>query len=268
MTNNDGEPLPGVSVKVEAAQVHAVTNGTGWFGNRGNRLAVPPGAWEIDYIKSGFTVAQQSVETGGARSMDVPTVTLWPLPAAKGVYVFDGGTYDPLTRATPERYTGLDNAPVHGIKQEAELALEALPAYFISHKMANYDWQLARLEQVRVLRPGVAVESGPDEEIDEGLTEPVWAATVRLPIETLPVDLPEQQLWRIRPAASMPPGMYALHWGALEGDTTTEESIYLVRIKDSAPEPAPDEEAAGEGDAEGETETPSGDDTPAPEGDG
>lgn len=247
--NVDGEPLPGVSVKAEAAQAFGVTNGNGMFGRRPNLLAVPPGAWELAYIKSGFTTAYQNIETGDARTAEAPPVTLWPLPAARGVYLLEGIHYESLTRATPERYPALNGGAVYGLnaKIRPEVELPEPPAFFVSHKMATYDWQLSRLETVRVLRPGVeAPASG--EETDESLTESIWAAAVRLPIETIPVDLPERLLWQIRPAVPMQPGVYAIHWGALDGDSTTEESVYLIGIQ------APEAEAEGEAGVETEEE--------------
>ena len=110
--------------------------------------------------------------------------------------------------------------------------------------MATYDWQLSRLETARVFRPGVEAPP-PGEKIDDSITESIWAAAVRLPIETIPVDLPERLLWQIRPAVAMQPGVYAIHWGALDGDSTTEESVYLIGIQ--APEAEAEEGLEEEG---------------------
>jgi hypothetical protein len=247
VTNIDGEPLPGVSVKVEDTQAFGVSNGNGIFGKRPNPISVPTGRWELTYIKSGFTSAKQMVDAPERGNFEAPPVALWPLPAAKGVYVLETINYLPFTRVTPERYRGLDGAPVFGVKQVPELMLDAAPPYFISHKMANYDWALTRLEQKPVLRPGVEVNASTTE-VDPALTETVWTASVRLPIDALPVDLPEQLLWQIRPAGAMPPGYYALHWGAFEGDATTEESVYLVGIRDPAAPVEVPEDGAPDGD--------------------
>ncbi|MBX3178011.1 MAG: carboxypeptidase regulatory-like domain-containing protein [Candidatus Hydrogenedentes bacterium] len=246
VTNVDGEPLPGVSVKVEAAQAFGVTNGNGIFGRRPNILSVPPGAWELEYIKSGFTTAYQNLDTGNARSVEAPPVALWPLPAARGVYLLEGIHYESLTRATPERYRALNGGAVYGLNAKIlpEVELSESPVFFVSHKMATYDWQLSRLETARVFRPGVEAPP-PGEKIDDSITESIWAAAVRLPIETIPVDLPERLLWQIRPAVAMQPGVYAIHWGALDGDSTTEESVYLIGIQ--APEAEAEEGLEEEG---------------------
>lgn len=252
VTNLDGEPLPGVAVKVEALQAFSISNGNGIFGTRPNTLGVPPGTWELSYIKSGYTTEFHTITTGKGRLLEVPPVSLWPLPAAKGVYVLEGLNYRPFTRATPDRYLRDDNSPVYGIKQEPELLLEAPPELIISHKMASYDWQLSRLEATEVLRQGVTA-SGADA-APESVGDNVWAAAIRLPIQALPVDQPEQLLWRINVSAPLGPGFYAIHWGGLDGDTTTEESVYLFGIAD--PEATAPEETAGDADSPQNAETP------------
>jgi len=248
VTNIEGEPLPGVSVKVEAAQAFGVTNGNGIFGKRPNSIKVPPGSWEVAYIKSGFTTAQLSVDANEVGVVEMPPVALWPLPAAKGVYVLEGSHYQSLTRVSPERHRSLAGTPIFGVKLAPELVLSEAPAFLISHKMANYDWRLSRLENTQVFRPGVEVVAEPGKELPEGVTDTIWSEGVRLPIDTIPVDLPERLLWRVSAAAPMGPGVYALHWGALDGDTTTEESAYLFGISEPESEKAaPPEEEEEEG---------------------
>lgn len=248
--NIKGEPLPGVSVRVEALSAFSVSNGNGLFGKRPNTLALPPGTWELAYFKTGFTTVRQTITTGETRTFEAPLVQLWPLPSAKGIYVLDGLVYQPFTRVTPERHLREDNTPVFGMKLVPELKLPAAPAMIISHRMATYDWQLSRLEQFTVLREGFEPPppgEAPKEEGADGRTEIIWAASVRLPIQALPVDEPEQQLWRIVPSVELGPGIYAVHWGALDGDPGTEPSAYLLQVIDpnAPPEPVavPEEES-------------------------
>lgn len=241
--NIEGEPLPGVSVRVEEIGAFAVSNGNGVFGKRPNTLSLPPGTWELAYFKTGFTTARQTIDTGSARSVEAAPVQLWPLPSAKGIYVLDGLTYLPFTRVTPDRHRRENNAPVYGMKLAPELKLATAPPMIISHRLANYDWQLTRLEQVTVLRegfeplpPGQESKKG-----DDTRTEVIWAASVRLPIQTTPIDEPEQQLWRIIPSVELGPGLYAIHWGALDGDPGTEPSAYLMEVIDPNAAPQPEE---------------------------
>lgn len=276
-----GEPLPGVSVRVEEIGVFGVSNGNGIFGKRPNTLSVPPGAWELAYFKTGFTTVRQPITTGAARTVEAPSVQLWPLPSAKGIYALEGLRYDAFTRVTPERFQLENNKPVFGVKIDPELKRNSAPPMIISHRMATYDWQLSRLEPVTVMREGF--EAIPkDEKAAEGgdsRTETVWAPSVRLPIQVAAIDEPEQQLWRISPAVALGPGRYAVHWGALEGDPGTEPSAYLIQIIDpNAPpetvapeeaEAAPTKEEAPEEEIEVteealETELPEAD-SPAPQ---
>lgn len=245
--NIQGEPLPGVSVRVEQLGAFGVSNGNGIFGKRPNTLSVPPGTWELAYFKTGFTTVRQNITTGEGRSLEAPPVQLWPLPSAKGVYAMEGLRYDPFTRVSPERYLRENNTPVFGIKLAPELKLAVAPSMIISHRMATYDWQLSRLEEVTVLREGFEAPA-PDEKPKEGTesrTETVWAASVRLPIQVIAIDEPEQQLWRISPSVELGPGRYAVHWGALDGDPGTEPSAYLIQIIDpnAPPEPVEAEDA-------------------------
>jgi hypothetical protein len=245
--NIEGEPLPGVSVRVEQLGAFGVSNGNGIFGKRPNTLALPPGTWELAYFKTGFTTVRQSITTGEGRTFEVPPVQLWPLPSAKGVYALEGLRYDTFTRVSPERYLRENNTPVFGIKLAPDLKLAVAPSMIISHRMATYDWQLSRLEEVTVLREGFEAPA-PGEVPKEGAesrTEIVWAASVRLPIQVAAIDEPEQQLWRISPSVELGPGRYAVHWGALDGDPGTEPSAYLLQVIDpnAPPEPAEAEEA-------------------------
>lgn len=254
VSNIAGEPLPGVSVRVEATGAFSVSNGNGMFGKRPNTLSVAPGTWEIAYFKTGFTSVHKSITTGDGRLLELPPVQLWPLPPAKGVYVLEGLTYEPFTRVTPERYIRENNTPVFGVKLTPELKLPAAPAMIISHRMANYDWQLSRLEQITVLREGFepAPKGETPKEGAESRTETIWAASVRLPMETAALDEPEQQLWHITPNVELGPGIYAIHWGALDGDPGTEASAYLLQVIDPNAPPEPVEAEAPEAEAKPE----------------
>lgn len=264
--NLQNEPLPGVSVRVETLGAFSVSNGNGVFGRRPNTLGVPPGEWELTYFKTGFTTARQTIQTGEGRLLEVQPVQLWPLPSGKGVYALNGLRYESFTRANPERHVRPNNTPVYGTKIEPELALSAAPELIISHRMATYDWQLSRLEPLKVLREGVEAASTPEPDTDkkksdktasdDSRTEEIWAAAVRLPIQAVPIDEPEQELWRITPSVELGPGLYAIHWGAFDGDMTTEPVAYLLRIIDpNAPvEPEPTEDGAKKDEEEEDTD--------------
>ena len=143
-------------------------------------------------------------------------------------------------RVEPTRRLREDRAPVYGTKLDPELVLTAAPVQILGHRVPHYDWRLGRLEQVPVLREGATADGG------DNVTDLVWAETVRIGVQAVPVDEPERLLWELRPTRPLGPGVYAVHWGAFEGDPTTDNSAYVVRIVD------PDAvEVSGEEGAEG-----------------
>ena len=154
VTDTAGEPLPGVSVKVKGTELFATTNGTGVFGKRPGRLALSPGTCVLRYIKTGFTTAEQTITTGQERTLEVPTVVLWPLPNARGIYDRTDNRYRNWTRVEPMRYLREDRSPVFGTRQLPELRLKPPGGQIIAHKVSSYDWRMSRLEKVSVLREG------------------------------------------------------------------------------------------------------------------
>ncbi|MCF6285161.1 MAG: carboxypeptidase-like regulatory domain-containing protein, partial [Candidatus Hydrogenedentes bacterium] len=202
VTDTAGEALPGVSVKVKGSEVFAVTNGNGMFGERPGRLTLSPGTCELRYIKTGFTTVEQVVSTGDGSSFEVPTVVLWPLPRARGIYDRRGGRYYAWTRVEPVRYLREDRSPVFGTRQLPELSVVGALGRIMAHKVSPYDWRMSRLEKVQVLRDGAR---GGQNTFDE-----VWAESLRIPVQVMPVDELERQLWEIRPARALGPGIYAI----------------------------------------------------------
>jgi hypothetical protein len=228
VTDINGAALPGVSVKVKSTEYFSVTNGNGIFGERPGRLPVSPGTWDLRYIKTGFTTAEQRIETDDGRRFEAPTVVLWPLPSARGIYEWSEGRYREWTRVEPERHLREDRSPVFGIRQVPELDVVAALDKIVGHKLPPYDWRMSRLEQVSVLRDGG----------EENATDTVWAESVHIPVHVVPLDEPERLLWEIRPVRALGPGVYAIHWGALEGDGTTATSAYIVSVTDPAAQQA------------------------------
>ena len=66
------------------------------------------------------------------------------------------------------------------------------------------------------------------------------------------MDEPERQLWQIRPARNLGPGVYAIHWGAFEGDTSTDSSAYLIELSEATGDSGKATVAAGDGGGEEE----------------
>jgi hypothetical protein len=62
----------------------------------------------------------------------------------------------------------------------------------------------------------------------------VWASEVSLPVELVPIDEPERCLVQIRLSEALTPGLYGVHWGALEGYTATDPRLFLFEVVDAA----------------------------------
>lgn len=233
VTDEAGSPLPGVSVKVTGTEFFAISNGNGLFGLRPGRLTVPPGSWDLYYMKTGFTSATQTIATGEGRSFEVPPILLWPLPSARGIYDYKAHRYVEWTRVEPERFLREDKSVVFGTLLDPSFRVPEGLNRIVGFRVSPYDWRMSRLEQVPVYR------EGPDGEVASGGTEAIWAESVRVPVQALPIDEPEQLLWEIRPSRPLGPGVYAIHWGAFEGDPATDASAYLVEVYDPAAVEAP-----------------------------
>jgi hypothetical protein len=218
VTDTRGGRLPGVSVTVDGAEAFAVTNGTGMYGELPRRLTVPPGVWRLRFFKTGFTTAEMVVETGDVRDFEVPAVQLWPVPNTRGIFAFSGNQFQDWTRVEPTRFLREDRVAVYGTQLDPELILDEAPATIVGHKVPPYDWRLSRLEPVAVLREGATAGSG------EEATHTIWAESVRISVQAVPIDEPERLLWELRPGRALGPGVYAVHWGAFEGDPTPDPS--------------------------------------------
>ena len=244
VTDTTGAPLPGVAVKVKGTERFAISNGNGAYGGRPGSIRLTPGAWELEYIKTGFTTAEQSIVAGETGSQKVPTVVMWPLPSARGIYDRSTHRYRTWTRVEPERYLTDGRTPVFGTRLLPEFWVDDFEGPIIGFKVPPYDWRMSRLELVSVLRDGAVPGSG------AGAMEEVWAEAARIPVHAVAVDEPERLLWEIRPVGAIEAGVYAVHWGAFEGDPTTAVFAYLLEVGDptgrrTPPEvEAPDSEGA------------------------
>ena len=230
-------------MKVKGTERFAITDGNGSFGRRPGSIKLAPGPWDIEYIKTGFTTAEQSITAGEAGSQEIDTVVMWPLPSARGVYDRSTHRYRTWTRVEPVRYIKDDRTPVFGTRLLAEFWVDEFEGPIIGYKVPPYDWRMSRLELVSVLRDGAVPGSG------EGAMEEVWAEAARIPVHAVAIDEPERLLWEIRPVGALGPGVYAVHWGAFEGDPTTAVFAYLFEVGDPTGRRTPPEVEAP--DAEG-----------------
>jgi hypothetical protein len=88
--------------------------------------------------------------------------------------------------------------------------------------MPGYDVRFCRLHAIPASSP-----QGNDR-------REVWASEVSLPVELVPIDEPERCLIQVRLSEALTPGLYGVHWGALEGYTATDPRLFLFEVVDAA----------------------------------
>lgn len=233
-----GEALPGVAVTVRGTEYEAVTDGLGAYS-----LSCAPGTLTLDVMKTGYTQGVLQVEAKDRIAVDVRDAVLWPLPGRKGVYLFENFKYREATRAEPKRYVAPDGKPVFAVKKDPELETqtplggertEGTPL-LICFKQPDYDVALHRMCRMEVTLPQQRAPAPVQPGSAEAPAPPVEKETVSAPADrvaclVIPIDEQDKLLLEVRPMAPLSPGVYAVHWGALEGHTATDPYVFLFRV--------------------------------------
>jgi hypothetical protein len=106
---------------------------------------------------------------------------------------------------------------------------------------------LARLHQIEAALPQQSPPPPPDKPAADAaapvalpatpamVTETVWATQELISALPAPIDEPEKLLVQLKPAGPLTPGVYGVHWGALEGHASTDPFVFLFRVADPAP---------------------------------
>jgi hypothetical protein len=294
VTDVRGVALPGVAVTVGDADYEGLTDGTGEY-----RIRCEPGTVSLHFIKTGYTPGHMELRAGlreggaGAEDADTPLrfskiqareVMLWPLPPAKGVYLFEDFAYRALTRCEVAKYLArMEKAEedsggkaedriraarfVHGteIGPEVEMVFEApageavsvLPAageidagrpLIIACRMPPWDVHLCRMKEVEAAR--IYPEMTPEDIQDLVYARRVWVEEENVPVLTAPVDEPDRLLVELRSPVMLTPGVWAVHWGALNGHTSTDPRIFMFRVTAPGPENTPADTSEDEGESE------------------
>ena len=228
-----GEALPGVSVSANNSEAQALTDALGEY-----KLSCKPGRVELSFMKTGYTSGLLDIEAAGSGGVKATGVTLWCLPQSAGVYLFEDFRYRKLVQIEPKPFvmekgnaaadtlqTPAANAALsimYGIARlpEMEEALARKPL-LIAFKMPRYDIQLCRLHPVKAkpLEPNPAIQEA-------------WGPEAPVPTGADPIDEPDRCLTELQIAEALEPGVYAIHWGALEGATATDPRAFVFRIFD------------------------------------
>lgn len=223
-----GSPLPGVTVRASGGEAETITDALGRYA-----LTTRPGIRGLDFIKNGYTSGYLALEVNEARSLTASTVSLWCVPQGAGVFLFEDYRYRRTTPMEAERF-GMQNSILFGVSKLPDLEATGSPEpLLVCHRMPPYDVRMGRLHAVQA----ISSQAG------KGQQE-AWVQDVSISVELAPIDEPERLLLQVRAAEPLTPGVYAVHWGALEGHTTTDPRIFMFRVFDPAhpelAEPAPE----------------------------
>lgn len=218
-----GEGLPGVSVKVEGTPYQDLTDARGRYS-----VWYRPGEVTLRFAKTGFAPAEQRLDLPGYDRLTHDLVELWRLPPDKGVHLLENFRYAATDLKQVQAFTVYNEGVVHGVRGAIESTTENPEPLLVSFRMPRYDARLSRLEQREV-------NIGPSKEAVNLVDVWVSEATLRISLE--PVDEPAELLTRVALPGSLEPGVYAVHWGGLEGFTAIDDHLFAFRV---APPPEPE----------------------------
>lgn len=213
-----GDTLPGVVVSVAGTGSEVVTNTLGKY-----KIGYVPGTIQLKFAKTGYTPGELDL---GVITSNIPAVpvTLWPLPQNRGVFIFDNNRYYSTTNFEPQSFITEKIGSVYGSRKIPETITYRTEPMIVCYKMIRSGISCSRLEKRSVKPIGLGSKSPPIE---------IIVPTATITIEQVPIDEPEHRLVQLRFAESLKPGMYAIHWGALRGYTTTDKRIFTFIVANS-----------------------------------
>lgn len=219
-----GEALPGVAVGTADGDRQALTNALGEY-----KLKCKTGTMELCFIKTGYTAGHLALDIAEPRSVTARPVVLWCLPPGAGIYLLEDYAYRKTFSMAPRPFASKSGGLVYGLNQLPELPeTVAGRPQIISHKLPFHDVAVCRLD---------TTEASPLEAVDT--TQEVWVEAEPLVVAVRPIDEPERALWEIQLSDDLAPGVYAVHWGALNGHESTDPRVFLFRVQNSAPTDPP-----------------------------
>lgn len=248
VTDISGQALPGVVVRVKGTDFEALTNARGRYS-----LGATTGLLQLDFLKTGYTPAQMEITVESLGRTEASSVTLWNLPVGEGVYFFENYRYYEASHPRPNRYIVKDMGSVWGTPVNPELIIPWYdpksdsgknPPYMIGHKVSAYDGRMHKMQRVNaaVMQTSRPQSIPPVQSEEIEYPEEIWIAEKTLALHTTVLDEPGKLLVELRAGDTLEPGVYAIHWGALEGYDSIEPRIFMFHLKDPA------EDIEGEGD--------------------
>jgi hypothetical protein len=234
-----GQTLPGVTATVRGTELQTLTNGLGQY-----TLHCPPGALTIEFIKTGYTSAVLDLALPAEGTARADNVQLRRLPLSQGVYLLQDDRYFEMTRAEPRQFRPVQAKdstnsllstpsprPQFAVGKLPELQFRSHEAIILCYKLPAFDVYIHRLETLQGIpyeQSQAAADPAP-----AAHTLAVWAPRDKIAIVARPVDEPEQLLVELRLLVPLDPGVYAIHWGALDGHPQPPDVgpwVYLFQI--------------------------------------
>lgn len=214
VTTIQGETLPGVAVYESAVDDGQLTDARG-----GYSLRRRPGPVLLRFSKTGYSPAELALNIEGGKRLSLPTVRMWRLPERAGVYILDESGYTETTWVNPKNFFMAEGGMAYATRREPDTTVIGTVEQIICYKTPRYNARLSRLRRAKA-----KLGAGDTQTFE------VWTAGGTIPVDLVPVDEPAGMLLRLRTEQALEPGVYAVHWGALDGYTTLESRAFMLTI--------------------------------------
>jgi len=252
VTDVGGQTLPGVVVKIKDTEYEGLTDATGRYS-----FGATTGNLQVEFFKTGYTPAHIEVTVESLGRVEAPTVSLWPLPVSEGVYFCRNYRFYEAAHPRPNRYQVKDAGEAWGTPVNTDLIIpwadpqsggEQNPPFMVGHKVPAYDARMHKMKKVNaalIQMPNrLSADQKPEKEMQ--YPEEIWVAEQAIEMYSKVLDEPEKLLVELRAAAPLSPGVYAIHWGALEGYDSIDPRIFMFELREPI-----EESVEGEGETDG-----------------
>ena len=218
--NVQGEALPGVVVQISGQEAQAITDARGHY-----RIGSATTDETLDFFKTGYAHARLRLNPDTRRKAAQGDVQMWPLPGSAGAYLFENYRYSEISWVIPRQFFMSDGTVAYGTRSEPFPATRTSEPMILCYRTPRYDARLSRLVRAKPMQPSA-----------NAAEFEIWTAGGTIDADLVPVDTPQGILRRLRIDRPLEPGVYAVHWGALEGYTTLENRVFMFEVAELSTE--------------------------------
>lgn len=209
-------------MRLVGTEYQALTDARGHY-----RIGYSGSPRRLSFSKSGYAPVEAGFEDGHRVAVD--DATLWKLPQNAGVYLYERDRYHQTGWVLPKQYLMDDGSVSFGTQRTAETMSASGTPFIVCYRTPRYDARLTRLVESKAKR--AASNKG---------TIPVWTSAGSLAADLIPIDPLQGQLLKLRLNQELEPGIYAIHWGAMEGYVTLDSRVFLFEVAEPPPPPEPE----------------------------